>query len=324
MLRLLILVVALLSGCASQSPQTMGFRVTGVGNSVEDAKKDGFRKAIEYAVGTVVLSDKQSINNRLVKDEIISNSAGYVDDYVIEKQTINYNQVTLVMVVKVKSSSIANRVLGKIEDTKNVNGDRMITQYKTYMDNRKTGDELLNEVLVDWKKYAFTVKQRKYNDIQFVVDNQRNAVIVVPFEVTYNLHYLKALRETLAQTQDRNSNLRQHSITIGAKDPDAWVLGTRDTFYFNDTKRYDMIINQMLGSVAVRAKLIGTNGRVVFQGCNQKWWPVGPYGTENSITILGTDQLNDDIEIRVATNGSAPNLSQINSVELTATLGTCN
>ena len=60
--------------------------VMGEGRSPEEARNNGFRLAVEQAVGTIVASESEVNNTRLVRDEIISYASGYIFKYEIIKQ----------------------------------------------------------------------------------------------------------------------------------------------------------------------------------------------------------------------------------------------
>ena len=78
MLRLLFVVCLFISSIANAGDY---ITVTGTGKTLDQAKEQAFRKAIEYKVGATVLSDVETQNYQRVKDEIYIYSSGYVDDY---------------------------------------------------------------------------------------------------------------------------------------------------------------------------------------------------------------------------------------------------
>jgi predicted RNase H-like HicB family nuclease len=65
------------------APLANALQVSGQGATFEEAKQNAFRTAIEFTVGSVVTSERESNNYKLVKDEILVYSAGYVTDYKI-------------------------------------------------------------------------------------------------------------------------------------------------------------------------------------------------------------------------------------------------
>jgi hypothetical protein len=87
---LLAVLVILLTGCGttdnSRQHRPAPIRSTGVGSSFDEAKESAFKQAIENRIGVLVLSDREVQSYKLLKDEILTYSAGYVDDYVVVSQ----------------------------------------------------------------------------------------------------------------------------------------------------------------------------------------------------------------------------------------------
>ena len=82
MLRLLCLVACLLFANTVIADNKY-IRVVGEGSTVEQAKEDAFRTAVQQQAGAIVLSERQSNLGKLDKDNISLFSAGYVDDFKI-------------------------------------------------------------------------------------------------------------------------------------------------------------------------------------------------------------------------------------------------
>jgi Tfp pilus assembly protein PilZ len=74
-MRLLLLAVCfILTACASTSKTDGYLRTTGVGNTYEEAKNNAFKEAIEYRLGVVIASERETYNNR-TKEEILAYSS---------------------------------------------------------------------------------------------------------------------------------------------------------------------------------------------------------------------------------------------------------
>ena len=52
-------------------------------STFEEAKKEGFRLAVEYAVGSLILSETEVRSDRMKRDEIITYASGFVEDFKI-------------------------------------------------------------------------------------------------------------------------------------------------------------------------------------------------------------------------------------------------
>lgn len=325
MVRLLVIVACLFfAGCSSTNN---GLRsngqvsVTGEGRTFEEAKNNGFARAVEIAVGAVLLTDTQVKNDKLVKDEIIKHSAGYVEEFTVTNKTIGPGSVTLQMDVKVKSSKIAERVLGTQKTQGAFAGSQVKAQYDTYSKDRKTGDAVLNKVLSDYPYRAYTIKQR--DKAEFRLNKYRDMFIIIPFEVRWNYKYLTALKEALDITQDGYaSGYNQDVISIQNKDPNAWILGSTDRYYFNDRIRADKIAGRFLGRITVVAEVKDDDGNVIFQGCEEAF--------HNGVNIVypnvvkGNQVAYDTVQIEV--KRASPNywkLDKANKIELSITTGEC-
>jgi len=85
--------------------------VVGVGRTAEESKLNGFRLAVEQAVGSIIASETEVVNNRIARDEVISYASGYVSKFIIVDQASAETGYKTQMKVWIKRSIIANRLL---------------------------------------------------------------------------------------------------------------------------------------------------------------------------------------------------------------------
>lgn len=321
-----LLIVACLSfaGCASTEdnklPRDGKITVECSGKTFEDAKTKCFNDAIEYVVGKVLLSETKVADRKLLRDEIIKHSSGYVDDFTITSKTIDSNKVSLTMDVKVRTSKIAERVLGVINPETPINGSRMLGQYQSYLDSRQTGDKLIMRVLIDYPKYAFNIE--KY-PVEFKLDKERNAVVIVPFSLKWNYKYLTALNEALSIVEDGKGNeVKQETISVQSKNPKNWILGKTDVYYFNDYVRSESIQSMFLGFINVRATLADNSERKIFEGC--KDMTIFGINHDPRMIIRGNEEYGDTITIMVNKNDPKyRDLDNANNIKLSFSSGRC-
>lgn len=318
-MKYLTLLAIFLVGCASVDSGPKGYiKVDCLGSTVEHAKTNCFNKAVEIAVGTVVVAGTEARNNNLVKYEILKHSAGYVDDYRIISQTSTGDKTKLVMAVKVRDSKIAERIMNVQNGSGKIQGDKLSDQYASFMQNKVTGDRLLNTILSDFSKYAFNVEKGK---VQYQVDINRDPVIVVPYKVSWNYKYLQALNEALKLTQDeKNRNLRQESVSIISKDPNAWVMGSNDTYYFNDVQRARTIKSRFIDRMYVHVKFKDFNGNILISGCDDGVH-VGASHVMDPFIINGNFVIDEEMNITIRTNKHK--LDRISDVELSFSNARC-
>jgi len=227
-------------------------QVMGIGKTVEEAKQNGFKNAISMRVGSAVLSENQVANNKLLKEELIDYSAGYIDSYTVIDTIIKPNSVVIIMQVVVRSSKIHERILNKGKDEKSVDGSKLANQYLTYLNERKDGDNFLNAVLVDYPKRAFKLTQGPH---EFKLNANRNAVLIVPFELRWSKPFLVSLHETTKLLADGNYN-----------SPARIILG-HSRYNFNDYKKYEQIRNRLNLALNVKADMLDSSNRIIITQC---------------------------------------------------------
>ena len=216
------------------APLANALQVSGQGATFEEAKQNAFRTAIEFTVGSVVTSERESVNYKLVKDEILVYSAGYVSDYKIINTIRSGNQVQVIVDVQVASSKLSDRILGVGKEVKNFETDKHTNQYQSYLYGKANGDKLLTQVLNDYPTKAYKITQGVH---QLKVDAYRNGIIEIPLELKWNYNFISSFNEALKIVEDGSSNLLQHSpgnVVVMAKDPKDWVIGTKNHYKFND------------------------------------------------------------------------------------------
>jgi hypothetical protein len=163
----------------------------------EQAKQEGFRLAVEHAVGSLILSETEVRTGRLSRDDIITYSSGYVDRFEIVQRENVSNGVILTMKVWVAHSSIADRLLNQSTTAGQIDGERSATQIETITQSRQDGDRVLAAVLADYPSKSFDIKMDK---TQVVYDQSRQAQLYVSFYLSWNRDYINSLAESLKTT----------------------------------------------------------------------------------------------------------------------------
>lgn len=313
---LLVMLTACASGPSTKSDNKI--KVIGSGNTYEQAKQDGFKQAVEIYVGVVLVSGNEVRNDILIKQDIVHHSAGYVDDFKILNQYTNLGKVNLVMEVTVRDSKIAERIMNVQTATGGIQGERLGAQYSSFMRNKESGDKLLNQVLNDYPRYAFTVEKGK---VYHQVDVNRNPVIVVPYKISWNYKYLQALNEALSITQDPSSRtIKQERVSIISKDPKALLLGRTDTYYFNDVSRSYMIKNKFVGLIYVNIKFKDNNGNIIKSGCGPGI-PINGLHVIEPFVLNGNKVIQEEMVYTISSNRS--NIDRISDVEVSVTTSQC-
>jgi hypothetical protein len=228
--------------------------VVSEGFSVEQARLEGFRTAVNQAVGSVVATQTQTQNQRLTRDEIVNYSSGFVDRFEILEQQDHGSRVRLKMRVWVAESRLAHRLLGQSYDSQQVPGGRIGAQVETLLEERQQGDRLIEKVMQDYPHRAFDVQVGK-SRVKF--DEYRQASIVTDVTIRWDRRFTDAVRDTLQQTNDpvkrawvyQQSVSREPTIQLAAVDSHGTILQkqcnsftiSRDNTGFRRPTRYLLV-----------------------------------------------------------------------------------
>jgi hypothetical protein len=203
--------------------------VVSEGATVEQARLIGFRAAVNQAVGSVVVTQTQTQNQRLVRDEIINYSSGFVDRFEILEQQDQGSQIQLKMRVWVAENRLAHRLLGQSYDSQQIPGGRIGAQVETMLEERRQGDRLIDAVMQDYPHRAFDVQVGK-SRVKF--DDYRRASIVTDVTIKWDHRFTEAVHITLRKTNDpakhawvyRQAVGREPTIQLSAVDSHGKIL----------------------------------------------------------------------------------------------------
>ncbi len=132
-MKYLVVLLTLVCNIALAQP----IRVEGIGSTLQQAKDNAFKTAVELQVGSVLVNELESKDTKLIRNDIINYSAGYVDSYKIITANSYDNKVVVIVDVWVSSSKIANRILGTSTNPKIFDNQTQSTRYETYIQSKK-------------------------------------------------------------------------------------------------------------------------------------------------------------------------------------------
>jgi len=271
MIRFLVVVACLmLTACASvPNGSDKYIRTTGTGNSFDEAKQKAFQQAIEIKVGSFIDSERQSFNQKLVRDDILVYSAGYVDDFKVVSQNTLGNKVVVTVDVLVASSKLSNRIISQGKSAGVFENRQHVTQYQTYLQNRQNGDKLLDAVLNDYPQRAYDIAQHSY---YLKVDADRRPYLYIPYTIKWNFNYIESFRAMLDVLADGDTSFLAKSpgnVWIMAKDPKDFILGKTTHHRFNDIIKMDKMTETIshLRRVSIRLKIYSLQGAVEVDKC---------------------------------------------------------
>lgn len=272
------------------SEKVLYVEVIGEGSTSEQARQQGFRLAVEHAVGTVVSSETEVRNDRVARDEIITYASGYVDRFeVVEQQQVN-NRVLVNMKVWVRSSKIANRLLNKSVASAAVEGGRISTQIQTLQQERKSGDRLLKSVLAGFPKQAFVIEMDK---TQVLFDANRTGQLEVAFWLSWSKEYLESVAEALTAISHQSgcgdlfSKCRNYESQIDVVRPG---FASTTQAWFNDNVAFEMVNAEMTQSQPViRIAISDKFGKEQFTQCRSfpdNYVKRGKYRVFHNIVVI--------------------------------------
>jgi len=269
MLRLLCLVACFLF-VKDTVADTKYIRVTGESYTIEQAKENAFRTAVQQRAGAVVLTDRQATLGKLTKDEISLYSAGYVDDFKIIDITQNGSTFKITMDVLVADSKLFNQTLSRGKTSQSVDGERAVTALSTFMEQKEKGDRMLEMVLSTYPQNAFIISQQPYT---LSVDSYRNTVFVVPYTLKWNYDFIVAMNEAMTLLENKVDfigfmNLAPGNVIIMAKDPKNLIFGSKNVYKFNDI----VVLNKIKDSInakepRIRLVLSDNSNNILYETC---------------------------------------------------------
>jgi hypothetical protein len=261
---------------------TVTVSVVGYGATEQDARRNGFRSAVELAVGSVIVSDREVYANELTKDHLGDYSSGYVDSYqILETQRTTDGLYMIRMTVTVAHSGIAERMLVKGQQDMTIDGDRLQAQMESEFDRRSRGDQLILHVLDSYPQNAF---QLTSGSTEFKISNRRSSYAEIPATIVMNTAWVSALNEALSLIAVKQtdcgfwSRMMVNSVTntkiknrmTCGSTPDLRIGGNGYYFYDQETLR---LVNAELQPatggqrIALQVDILDTAGNTVDHRC---------------------------------------------------------
>ena len=258
-----------------ESERTYYIEVLGEGRTAEEAKLNGFRIAVEQAVGSVIASETEVQNNRIARDEIISYASGYVTKFEIVSQEPGGIGVKTTMKVWIKKSNLSNRLLNEGSKPADIEGSKAAVQLASLQYERAQGDRLVSTVVNDFYRLGFNMEIKP---VVVTFDNNRNGVVTVPFLLTWNRDYLKSLWEALKVTSQESNPEACWQLVLGGKcaqpasmisiSTGGFMGGSGGRLGYGDKNKMNNILNVMVGTQPqVKMTIYNQQFAPVYVGC---------------------------------------------------------
>ena len=181
------------------------YLVYGIGNTVDDAKSNAFRVAVEKAIGSAIISERSVEEVNLIKKKIYSHSAGYVSNFeIISTKKQSDGSYKIEVLVSVKKTALNDYILYSAKDSRSIKGDKASEAINNYLDERKKGDDYLDSVLNNYPNKAFDIKQKEF---QLRLNDNRDFSLYIQYSIKMNLNYLKELSNAMKQVSDAKCSI---------------------------------------------------------------------------------------------------------------------
>ena len=239
--------------------------VAGDGSNPEDARANGFRLAVEQALGSLIASETEVRNDRIYRDEIISYAAGYVDRFEIISTQRTERGSRVAMKVWVSRSALANRLLNQTAKSGEIDGARASVQIESLKQERATGDRLLTTVVNDFPRRAFNIRL-KSAQVQF--SQTRSTEVLIPYELQWSPQYLSSLWEAVIQTSQARTGNNQAFIAIQWKPTGNWFQNNGGYAMFDDAVKPNILWQRFVVSEPrLQLRILDAASQVVYQNC---------------------------------------------------------
>ena len=234
------------------------------GQSLEEAKQNGFKIAVKQAVGTLVLNEVEVANQNIIRNDVIMYSSGMVEKYKIKNQSLNNSQVVLIMDVWVSDSRISRRLMtvGKADAT--IEGDQISAREKSHIAEQLDGDRVISTVANDFPKRAFEVKIKNTQ----ILRQNRNFQILVNINLEWSKYYIDSLIDALNRTKSGTpSFFKNYNSIISVKKSKMFQEQYRAGF--DDDGKKNILQNRFAESdPAVQITAVGNNSKdILIQNC---------------------------------------------------------
>ena len=274
--------------------------VEGVGKTRYSAREDAFKLASEKYCGTVVLSERQTHNENIKRNDVSAYSSCRVKSYKILLEDYDDNQYYIRVEVVLERTNHSKRLTTFNNSYNTFSQTEIADKLSSYNDEKLSGDKLLKTTFSDYPYNAYHIDQPKQPYI--MEDSYRNFYLVVPYKVTWNYDYIQAMRDTISVLSAQNG---PGYVRIIAKDPKALVLGKTNYYYMNDLTRLNAIKNYMSGPNEMRLKLQVTNtrGQRILNLCYNPEYKAGgifySMGVNKQVHIFGNDVNKGEMKVKL-------------------------
>lgn len=287
--------IAALALAANIAVGSTTITVYGYGADREKAKLDAFKTATENVCGSNVLSDREHFNGITTHNKVMSYSSCRVKNFSILEES----EGKILFRIEVERIGLSDRLTADSNNRMLFDNEQLSAQLETYQTEKRSGDDLIDEVFRDYPYHAYELHETKKPYI--VDDAARNFYLVVPYDLHWNKSYINVVRETMTIMQAKQG---VGTVKILANNPHS-VFGYTTYHNLNDVYRINKIKDKLSGENEVRLKVVArdTAGKHVIDFCYSPEYKQGgifySIGIKNNIAFFGDDRNYGEVKVRL-------------------------
>ena len=141
----------------SQTDSLLTVTALGVGKNEKIAKEEALRNAVEQVVGVYIDYQTKVKNYRLISDEILSYSDGFISNYKIIDSKIEGDLVKLTIKATVSQRKVEKKLVELQISEIDVDGESLFGEAFTKIDRNKKAVRILKDLFKDYPQSAYRV-----------------------------------------------------------------------------------------------------------------------------------------------------------------------
>lgn len=197
---------------AHGSEEVLRVKARGVGANKVEALKDAYRDAVESAVGLYVDAEQQIKNDRLLSDEVLTQSNAFIQKYDIIKEEVVDSLVQVRILAEVRKTPLVKKLSDLMPASKVALGNSLKNVHASIVTTETRnvdGAALLKNVLGDFdpckQLLTATLVSNKPKIVENTDDSER-VRLMYPFQISVDRErYLKGFMPRLKQVLDQIS-----------------------------------------------------------------------------------------------------------------------
>lgn len=173
--------------------------VTGTGPTLELARSDATRQALQQTISQLVVVDREISGNTVLRDRVLSTMNGYIESFVVRREIKTGAEFSVTADVVVSASRIENFIgivtsAGGYFDGSSLLAEQARRQAQTQADllQRKARGEIFDNVLRPFPSKAISVRT-----LGITLSDTDPDELRITVEVTHNPEFIKALEGTV-------------------------------------------------------------------------------------------------------------------------------